>query len=236
MSTVQQAIEVSAPLHMVYERFANFDSYPQFMTGVEQITPVSHTTAHMVMDLDGQRREFDAEITECRTDERVVWQATDGPMMAEVIMLRPVDGNRTHIIAQLEADVQALMPGDSHAQEALNRRLKADLASFKRYIERDTVPTPAAMPATRSMRATATDTGATLGAGEDAAMGSALLGAPGTGAARAGSRVGNGRTGAGARDMDLDMDTDLDLDRDMATRRSTGMPDIEEDMGGTGRM
>jgi hypothetical protein len=89
------------------------------------------------MDLDGERREFDARITECSLDERVSWATVEGPLRAETITLRPVGETRTQIVAQLEADVALLMPSDRHGQESLNKRLKADLASFKRLIELD---------------------------------------------------------------------------------------------------
>jgi hypothetical protein len=137
MSTVQQAIEVSAPLHTVYEQLATFESYPQFMTGVEQVTQISDDQTHWVMELDGERREFDAQITERSLDERVSWSTMDGPLLAETITLRPMGETRTQIVAQLEADVAFLMPSDRHGQESLNKRLKADLASFKRLIEMD---------------------------------------------------------------------------------------------------
>jgi hypothetical protein len=137
MSTVQQAIEVSAPLHTVYEQLATFESYPQFMTGVEKVTQISSDQTHWVMDLDGERREFDAQITECSMDERVSWSAMGGPLLAETITLRPMGETRTQIVAQLEADVAFLMPSDRHGSETLNKRLKADLASFKRLIEMD---------------------------------------------------------------------------------------------------
>jgi ribosome-associated toxin RatA of RatAB toxin-antitoxin module len=139
MSTVQQAIEVSAPLHTVYEQLATFESYPQFMTGVQQVTQISDDQTHWIMDLDGQRREFDAQITECSLDERVSWSTMDGPLLAETITLMPVGAARTQIVAQLEADAAFLMPTERHGQETLNRRLKADLASFKQLIEHDTI-------------------------------------------------------------------------------------------------
>ncbi|HEX8345626.1 MAG TPA: SRPBCC family protein [Actinoplanes sp.] len=137
MSTVQQAIEVSAPLHTVYEQLATFESYPRFMTGVERVTQISDDRTHWVMDLDGRRREFDAQITERSLDQRVAWSTTEGPLLAETITLRPVGEARTQIVAQLEADVAQLMPSDRHGQESLDKRLKADLASFKRLIELD---------------------------------------------------------------------------------------------------
>jgi carbon monoxide dehydrogenase subunit G len=135
MSTVQQTIEVSAPLHTVYEQLSTFESYPRFMTGVEQVIQTSSNETHWIMDLDGRRREFDARIIENSLDERVSWSTVDGPLLAETITLRPVGETRTQVVAQMEADLAFLMPSDRHGQETLNRRLKADLASFKKLIE-----------------------------------------------------------------------------------------------------
>jgi hypothetical protein len=135
MSMVQQAIEVGAPLHTVYEQIATFENYPRFMTGVEEVTPLGGDKTHWVMDLDGRRREFDARITELSLDERVSWATTDGPLLSETITLRPMGETRTQVVAQLEADIAFLMPSDRHGRETLNRRLKDDLMTFKGLVE-----------------------------------------------------------------------------------------------------
>jgi carbon monoxide dehydrogenase subunit G len=135
MSMVQQAIEVGAPLHSVYEQLATFENYPRFMTGVEQVTPIGDQRTHWVMDVDGHRREFDAQITELSFDERVSWTTTDGPRLTETITVRPMGETRTQVVAQLEADIAFLMPSDRHGQETLNRRLKHDLSTLKGLIE-----------------------------------------------------------------------------------------------------
>jgi hypothetical protein len=135
MSMVQQAIEVSAPLHTVYEQLAAFENYPRFMTGVEQVTPIGNHQTHWIMDVDGKRREFDAQITELSYDERVAWATMEGPLLAETITVRPMGETRTQVVAQLEADIAFLMPSDRHGQETLNRRLKDDLATFKGLVE-----------------------------------------------------------------------------------------------------
>jgi uncharacterized membrane protein len=135
MSSVQRAVEVAVPVHRAYEQLARFESYPRFMTGVKEVTQLSDNTTHWVMDLGEQRLEFNARITECTVDKRVAWRALDGPQLAESITLKPVSANRTQVIADLEADVQALMPGDPHAHESLRKRLAADLDQFKQYVE-----------------------------------------------------------------------------------------------------
>ncbi|MFC4067291.1 SRPBCC family protein [Actinoplanes subglobosus] len=135
MSMVQQAIEVSAPVHTVYEQLAAFENYPRFMTGVRQVTSIGADQTHWIMDVDGKRREFDAQIIERSPDERVSWSTMEGPLLAETITLRPMGETKTQIVAQLEADIAFLMPSDRHGQESLNRRLKADLTTFKGLVE-----------------------------------------------------------------------------------------------------
>ncbi|MGW4945215.1 SRPBCC family protein [Actinoplanes sp. NPDC004185] len=135
MSMVQQAVEIGAPLHAVYEQLATFENYPRFMTGVQRVTRIGDDQTHWIMDVEGHRREFDAQITERSLDERVSWATTEGPLLAETITLRPMGETRTQIVAQLEADVAFLLPSDRHGQETLRRRLKADLDTFKGLIE-----------------------------------------------------------------------------------------------------
>jgi len=135
MSMVQQAIEVSAPLHTVYEQLATFENYPRFMHGVEQVTEIGQDRTHWIMDLAGHRREFDATITERSLDERVAWSTMTGPLIAETLTLRPIGETRTQVVAQLEADVAVLLPSDRHGAQTLNRRLKSDLDTFKSLCE-----------------------------------------------------------------------------------------------------
>jgi hypothetical protein len=132
---VQQAIEVSAPLHTVYEQLAAFENYPRFMSGVRKVTPVGPDQTHWIMDVDGKRREFDAQVTERSLDERVSWSTMEGPLLAETITLRPLGETKTQIVAQLEADIAFLMPSDRHGQASLTRRLKEDLTTFKGLVE-----------------------------------------------------------------------------------------------------
>src|SRR3982751_4278339 len=135
MSMVQQAIEVSAPLHTVYEQLAAFENYPRFMTGVEEVTATGVDQTHWIMNLDGKRREFDAQIIERSTDERVSWSTMDGPLLAETITVRPLGEMKTQVVAQLEADIAFLMPSDRHGQASLTKRLRSDLTAFKGLVE-----------------------------------------------------------------------------------------------------
>ena len=135
MSTVRDSIEVAVSARVAYEGLSHFENYPQFMSGVMNVTPLSDTTAHMVLDLDGNRAEFDACITEARPDEFLCWEAMNGPQVSETVRLEQITDSTTRVIAELQIDAQQLMPSEKHANEVLNRRLKADLHGFKKYLE-----------------------------------------------------------------------------------------------------
>jgi hypothetical protein len=135
MSTVRESIEVAVPAEVAYEGLSHFENYPRFMSGVMNLTPLTDTTAHMVLDLAGNRAEFDACITESRPGEFLCWEAMDGPQLSETLRLEEIDDSTTRIIAELQIDARQLMPSEQHHQEILNRRLKADLIGFKRFCE-----------------------------------------------------------------------------------------------------
>ncbi|WP_426507137.1 SRPBCC family protein [Dactylosporangium sp. McL0621] len=164
MSTARDSIEVAVPVAVAYEQLAHFENYPQFMSGVMSMAPIDASTAHMVLDIGGNRAEFDARITESRTDEFLCWEAMDGPQVIEALRLEPMAGDMTRVIAELQIDARELMPTEAHAVEVLNHRLKADLKGFKRFCEESAGPR--AMDAANATNTTADTT--TTGSGSAA--------------------------------------------------------------------
>src|SRR3954471_8968229 len=134
MSTVRESIDVAVPVHIAYERLCHFEDYPRFMEGVHEVTQVSDDMAHWVMEVDGRTTEFNARVTEL-PDELVAWQSIDGPRIAEKMMFQELSEERTRIVCELELDIAAYLPNDTHAEDMLDRRLKADLTGLKRYVE-----------------------------------------------------------------------------------------------------
>ena len=45
MSTIEQSIEVDAPLSTVYNQWTQFEEFPQFMDGVEEVRQVATRTS-----------------------------------------------------------------------------------------------------------------------------------------------------------------------------------------------
>jgi uncharacterized membrane protein len=71
MTSVTESVDVNVPVSTAYNQWTQFEDFPHFMGGVEQITQTDDTHSHWVTSIGGQRREFDTEITEQHPDERV---------------------------------------------------------------------------------------------------------------------------------------------------------------------
>ena len=135
MASVQEAIDVDVPIRVAYDQWTQFESFPQFMGGVERITQLDDTHTHWVTNIDGVKREFDAEITEQHPDERVAWTTTNGTHQAGVVTFHRIDDDTTRVTLQLDHDPQGFVEKVGDALGIVQRRVKGDLANFKEFIE-----------------------------------------------------------------------------------------------------
>ena len=75
---VEKSIQVDAPVRAVYNQWTQFEEFPQFMGGVQQVTQVDDQTVHWVAEIGGVKREWDAAILEQVPDRKVAWAAVGG--------------------------------------------------------------------------------------------------------------------------------------------------------------
>lgn len=136
MSTVMKAVDVEVPLSAAYDQWTQFELFPEFMEGVEQIRQLDATHTHWVTRIGGITREFDATITEQHPDERVAWASDSGPRHAGVITFHRLDSHRTRVTAQLDIDPEGFVEKVADRAGVLEQRIDGDMHRFKEFIER----------------------------------------------------------------------------------------------------
>ena len=96
MSTTTASIDVvNQPIDIVYNQWTQFEEFPKFMEGVEQVRQLDDRHLHWVAEIAGKREEWDAEILEQVPDQRIAWRSTSGARNAGVVSFQPVGRNRT---------------------------------------------------------------------------------------------------------------------------------------------
>jgi len=135
MTTIEESVEVHVPLRTAYDQWTQFEQFPQFMEGVESVQQVDDTHLHWVAEIAGVRREWDAEITEQRPDERVAWRATEGADNAGVVTFHRIDDGTSKVMLQLDFDPEGFVEQAGDKLGIVRGRAKGDLERFKEFIE-----------------------------------------------------------------------------------------------------
>jgi uncharacterized membrane protein len=136
MSQLQETVDVHVPLSTAYDQWTQFESFPQFMEGVESITQVDDTHNHWVTKIGGVTREFDTEITEQHPDERVAWHSVGGDTRhAGVVTFHRLDDDKTRVMIQIDWEPSGAVEKAGAAVGADDHRVKADAKRFKEFIE-----------------------------------------------------------------------------------------------------
>jgi uncharacterized membrane protein len=135
MATIEQSIEVDVPVQTAYNQWTQFEEFPSFMEGVEQVRQVDEEHLHWVAEFGGSRHEWDAVITEQHPDERVAWRNTDGKENAGVVTFHRLDDDRSRVMVQMDFVPEGIKEKLGDALGAPDRRVKGDLERFKEMIE-----------------------------------------------------------------------------------------------------
>jgi uncharacterized membrane protein len=135
MSTVTESVDVHVPIRTAYNQWTQFEEFPQFMSGVNEIRQLDDTTTHWKTDIDGVKREFDAKITEQLPDERVAWTSTEGSRQAGVVTFHRLDDSQTRVTVQMDFEPQGFTEQAGDKLGFLDRQVKDDLKRFKEFIE-----------------------------------------------------------------------------------------------------
>jgi uncharacterized membrane protein len=132
---VEKTVEVDVPVNTAYNQWTQFESFPQFMDGVERVEQKDDKRLHWVAEIGGEKREWDAEITEQHPDHRVAWKALgqDGPN--GVVTFHKLDDSRSKVMVQMEYEPEGMKEAVGSVVGFDSRRVKGDLESFKEFIE-----------------------------------------------------------------------------------------------------
>lgn len=135
MGTITESVDVDVPVRTAYNQWTQFEEFPRFMHGVNEIRQLDATTTHWKTNIDGVKREFDAKITEQLPDERVAWTSIEGSRQAGVVTFHRLDDTHTRVTCQMEFEPQGVAEKAGDKLGFLDRQVKGDMKRFKEYIE-----------------------------------------------------------------------------------------------------
>ncbi|WP_031074184.1 SRPBCC family protein [Streptomyces sp. NRRL S-118] len=136
MSTVKEAVEVEVPVHTAYNQWTQFESFPEFMEGVEEVRQLDDRHNHWVTKIAGVQREFDTEIIDQLPDERIAWRTTSGDTKQKgMVSFQRLDDTHTRVELVMDIEPSGAAEKAADMTGTIDRRVKGDMRRFKEYIE-----------------------------------------------------------------------------------------------------
>ncbi|GGY65211.1 SRPBCC family protein [Streptomyces omiyaensis] len=133
---VHDTIEVEAPLREVYDQWTQFEEFPRFMDGVEEVRQLDDRHCHWRTKVAGATREFDTEIVDQLPDQRIAWRTVGGDVKHEgVVTFERVDDAHTRVRLAMEVEPTGVMDKAAKAMGVVENRIEGDLHRFKDFIE-----------------------------------------------------------------------------------------------------
>ena len=135
MSTIEQSIDVNVPVRTAYNQWTQFEEFPRFMEGIEEVRQLDDKRLHWRANIGGKVKEWDAEISEQIPDKRIAWKNTTGATNAGVVTFHRLNDNQTRIMLQVEYDPEGIVENVGDMVGVVSARVRGDLQRFKDFIE-----------------------------------------------------------------------------------------------------
>lgn len=135
MDSIEKSITVDVPVNTAYNQWTQFESFPSFMEGVEQVRQLTDKRLHWRAEIAGKTEEWDAEIVEQTPDQRVSWRSTTGAQNAGTVSFQSLGANQTQVTLRMEYKPEGVVEKVGSALGLVDGRVKGDLERFKKFIE-----------------------------------------------------------------------------------------------------
>ena len=135
MAHVEKSIEVNVPIRTAYNQWTQFEEFPQFMEGVEQVRQLDDKRLHWKASISGKTEEWDAEITEQLPDQIVAWRSTSGAENSGMVTFAPLGADKTKVTVRIGYEPEGIVETVGDKLGFVDRRVQGDLDRFKEFIE-----------------------------------------------------------------------------------------------------
>ena len=134
-STVTKSVDVKAPISTCYNQWTQFEEFPKFMEGVEEVKQISDTKMHWKATVGTQTKEWDAEIVHQVPDQRIEWKNITGTHNAGVVDFFANEDGSTRVTAIIAYEPENWVESVADVFGFMGHRVQGDLNRFKEYVE-----------------------------------------------------------------------------------------------------
>lgn len=133
--TIEESIDVQVPVSTAYNQWTQFEEFPRFMEGVEEVKQLDDKRLLWRTNIGGKKEEFTAHMTEQVPDTRIAWRSDEGVRNAGAATFHRLSDSTTRIMFQMEYEPEGIIENVGDFMGMTRHRIKGDLERFKDFIE-----------------------------------------------------------------------------------------------------
>src|SRR5690349_20483068 len=122
---------VHVPVDAAYSQWTQFEEFPAFMHGVEEVRQIDDTHLHWRARVAGKERQWDAHIHEQEPNKKIAWHATSGARNEGTVLFEPMGPGATRVQVEMAIEPGTLGERVGTAMGLPARQVKADLERFR---------------------------------------------------------------------------------------------------------
>ena len=108
-SNIERSIDVEVPVETAYNQWTQFEEFPRFMDGIQEVRQLDDTHLLWCANIGGKDKTWKAEIVEQTPDARIAWKAIEGAKNAGVVTFHRLAPTRTRVMLQLSYDPDGII-------------------------------------------------------------------------------------------------------------------------------
>ncbi|HRI37201.1 MAG TPA: SRPBCC family protein [Nitrospira sp.] len=135
MSILEKSIELNVPVTTAYNQWTQFEEFPKFMEGVEQVRQVDDKHVYWKASIGGKQKEWHSVITEQIPDHAIAWITHEGAKNTGRITFTRIRDDSSKLDLRLEYEPEGAIEHTGDMMGIVLARVEGDLQRFKEFIE-----------------------------------------------------------------------------------------------------
>ncbi|GII59463.1 hypothetical protein Pth03_78520 [Planotetraspora thailandica] len=135
LTNIVEAVDVGAPIRVVYDQWTRFEDFPSFMKKVETVNQKADEKLDWKAQVWWSHRTWESTIVEQVPDSRIIWRSQGAKGYADgAVTFHELTPDMTRVLLVLEYHPQGLFERTGNLWRAQGRRARLELKHFRRHV------------------------------------------------------------------------------------------------------
>src|SRR5262249_26315088 len=134
MARVERHVDINVPVSTAYNQWTQFESFPEFMDGIEEVRQIDNTHLYWVAEIGVRIFDWYATIVRQERDHIIAWESDTGVKNDGIIEFDEIDDDHCRLSLTMDYEPRDLIENIGDEMGFVERRVDGDLDRFKHFI------------------------------------------------------------------------------------------------------